>query len=111
VSSIDPQNVIDRFVYALLPFATYPRELPADLASWYCATSDGGHCIEVVVQSQTGAEIDLERSLVALPVKTVLRVGWSMRGGYVVCDIPYSKSGAGGVEEDDEEFEGLGLEI
>ncbi len=111
MSSVDPQSVIERFVYAWMPWATYPRELPPELAPWYCATEDGGHCIAVVVQSQAGEEIDPNRSLIALPVKTVLRVGWTMRDGYVVCDVPYSKSGAGGVEDDDEEFDGLRDEI
>jgi hypothetical protein len=71
------------------------------------ATADTGHCIAVVVQSAAGAEIDPDRCLVALPVKTVVRVGWTMRDGYVVCDVPYGSSGAKGVEEADEEFDGL----
>jgi hypothetical protein len=103
----EPQDVIRRFVYALLPHQAYPRALPDELAPWYCATADGGHCIAVVVQSAAGEEIDPDRCLVALPVKTVVRVGWNMRDGYVVCDVPYGSSGARGVEEDDEEFDGL----
>ena len=107
MSSVDPQSVIARTVYALVPGATYPRDLPPELAPWYCGTGDSGHRIAVVVHSLTGEEIDPNRSLIALPVRTVLRVGWSMRDGYVVCDVPYSEGGAGGVEDDDEEFDGL----
>ncbi|MFE7076467.1 hypothetical protein ACFU96_40910 [Streptomyces sp. NPDC057620] len=54
-----------------------------------------------------GEAIDPNMSLIARPVKTVLRVGWSMRDGYVVCDVPYGKFGAECAEPDDEEFDGL----
>ncbi|MGW2287033.1 hypothetical protein [Streptomyces phaeochromogenes] len=79
MSSVDPQSVVKPFVYAWLPWATYPRELPPELAPWYC---DAGHCTAVVVPSQTAKEIDPARSL-ALPVRTVRRwagaraMGWS----------------------------------
>ncbi|MEU4091522.1 hypothetical protein [Streptomyces sp. NPDC026673] len=54
MTDTDPQTVIARTVYALMPGGTYPRPLPAELAPWYCATGDAGHCIAVVVQSLAG---------------------------------------------------------
>ena len=66
----------------------YPRPLPDDLAPWYCYTADSGHSI-VVVASQVQAGQPLADFLVPAPVKAVLAAGYTLRDGYVWCDLPY----------------------
>lgn len=111
MSTVDPQDVIRKYVCAPVLGAVYPRELPPELAPWYCATRDSGHCIAVAVHSLAGDPIDPDECLVALCVKTVLRIGWTTRAGYVLCDVAHGPSGAGGWEDGDEEFDGLGEEF
>lgn len=82
----------------------YPSPLPPEIASWHCYTSDGGHCILVVLQSYYADDADLTSLLCPAPVKTVLRVGYQIRRGFVICDLPYSPDFGLETDSDDDEF-------
>ncbi|MEV0733990.1 hypothetical protein [Polymorphospora sp. NPDC050346] len=86
-----------------VPGRTYPGELPAELAPWYAYVRDGGHSIVVIPESLygTGPADDM---LTPVPVRTVLRLGWQTRDGYLVVPIAYDADLGVVVPEDDEEF-------
>jgi len=67
----------------------YHESLPPELAAWHCYTTDGGHCVLVIFPGDFG-EGDLTKFLCPVPVKAVLRAGFEIRSGWVVCDLPYS---------------------
>jgi hypothetical protein len=85
----DPAAVISRVLAGfLVPGRSYPSPLPGDLAAWHCYTVDGGHSIVVVVALQ-GDGPPTEDLLVPAPVRAVLRAGWTVVDGYIVCELPY----------------------
>lgn len=101
----DPQTAIARALGGLLvPGRRYPRPLPPELERWYCYTADGGHSIAVVLaQHYREDAADLTDQLVPAPVRSVLRAGYTIRRGYVVCDLPYDPDlGLTTPPEDDE---------
>jgi hypothetical protein len=101
---MEPEEIISRVVGAyLVPGKTYPKPLPADLAPWYRYTKDSGHSILVCV-NRLYDPAQPEESMVPAPVRQVLRVGWIMRGGFPVCELPYDDNIGLLSEEDDDEF-------
>src|SRR5262245_22183181 len=86
------------------PAPPYPTPLPPELAAWHCYTSDGGHAVLVVFPGDYQDGADLTDKLCPAPVKAVRRAGWQVRGGYVVCDLPYSPVLGLLTDPEDEEF-------
>jgi hypothetical protein len=86
-----PQHIVTRVMYGFLtPGMTYPNTLPADLAPWYCYPADAGHSILAVLTSQVQPGKPVEGALVPMPVKQVLRLGYTTdAAGYVWCDAPH----------------------
>ena len=82
----------------------YPFPLPKELKGFYCYTVDGGHSIIVVLENEYRAGEPVENFLVPAPVKTVLKVGYTIREGYVWCKIPYSKEIGLVTDEEDTEY-------
>lgn len=90
----------------------YPRPLPAEVEPWYCYTTDGGHCLFVVVTSlaeeasrQPVGAADLAfEAMVPAPVKAVLRAGYEVRDGRIWCDLPYDPDLGLVTDRDDDEF-------
>lgn len=72
----------------VLPGRTYPGDLHPDLAPWYCYVVDSGHCIVVVIKSLIEDAPSVDHSL-PTPVLQVLRHGWEVIDGWIVCDLPY----------------------
>lgn len=70
---------------------TYPTPLPPELAEWHCYAADSGHNVLVILAANYRDEGDLTDNLCPAPVKAVLRAGYEVRRGYVVCSLPYSK--------------------
>lgn len=68
----------------------YHSPLPPDLAAWHCYATDAGHSILILFSADYRGRGDLTESLCPAPVKAVLRVGYQILRGYVVCDLPYS---------------------
>ena len=70
----------------------YHTKLSADLASWYCYISDGGHSILCILSKdiRTVRKSDRNEYLVPVPVKTVMR-GYKVEDEYVVVDVPYDQ--------------------
>ncbi|MFJ5221042.1 hypothetical protein ACIP98_41165 [Streptomyces sp. NPDC088354] len=70
----------------------YPSPLPAELADWHGYTRYGGHIILVVLDDGELADHpsrpDLEANLFPAAVRTVLREGWRLVDGFVVCKLP-----------------------
>jgi hypothetical protein len=83
------ETVIDRYVAGVIPGTAYLRPLPPDLAAWYVYTQDGGHQIAVAVARHYQVGADPAGFVVPAPVKAVLRRGWSVQDGWIVCDLPY----------------------
>jgi len=87
---MNPQQVINTVLgtYLTQPQPMYPRELPPDLAAWYCHTIDGGHSILGLLAASTEPwPNDPTDYLVPIPVKSVLR-GYRAARGYVVATSP-----------------------
>ncbi len=82
----------------------YPTALPADLAPWYCYTSDGGHSIVVVLMNQVQPGATVTDFLVPAPVKAVLRAGYTLRDGFVWCDLHYDATLGLVTEPGDDEY-------
>ncbi|MCI2421112.1 hypothetical protein MOQ72_27080 [Saccharopolyspora sp. K220] len=100
-----PREIIARTMAGkVVPDRPYPTSLPDELAPWHCYLSDCGHSIAVAVAKRIGPH-PTEDDLVPAPVKTVLRVGWTMIDGYVVCDLPYHDELGLLVDEHDEELD------
>lgn len=83
-------------------FKTYPTELPEELKPYYCYTVDGGHSL-IALLTQFANKKKKDGYLVPACVKTVLRNGYEIKDGYLICDIPYNKDT--GLEEPEEDFE------
>ncbi|GAB3435148.1 hypothetical protein [Flindersiella endophytica] len=87
----DPHDVIQLVFGAHIEYGhSYPGKLPADLAPWYAYFKDAGHSIIVALASTYESVNDPRAVLASAPVKAVLRSGWEIRAGFVVCDIPYA---------------------
>ncbi len=69
----------------------YPGELPIEIQPWHCYAIDSGHNVLVLLKADANAE-NRDDLLVPAPVKAVVRTGWEIVDGYVVCDLPYSAS-------------------
>lgn len=90
-----------------LPDARYHSPLPAELASFYCYPLDAGHSLCVVPASLVPAIDYLEywtEYLVPVPVKTVLRLGWTIERCLPVVDVPYDPETGAVVPDQDEEW-------
>lgn len=81
----------------------YRESLPEDLEPWHCYIVDSGHCIAIVPQSVT--QVPDPGYLCPAPVKAVLRAGWEMVDGFVVCDLPYDPDLGLVVDDADTDFE------
>lgn len=100
----DPRHVITTTLDGyLVPARTYPQPLPPDLAPWYCYTSDGGHSIVVVPAALADPEPAADRT-VPIPVRTVQRLGWETRDGWLIVNIPYDPNLGIVVPPTDDEF-------
>jgi hypothetical protein len=80
----------------------YHSPLPAELEQFYCYVKDGGHCILVILPHTEGP---VEEHAIPLPVKTVLKTGYSVKDGYVYCDVPYDAAIGVVCDEGDDEFD------
>lgn len=100
---MNPHELIAAHV-PTVPDCRYPVTLPPELAPWYCYTPDGGHSIAVAVKRLSGDLSDPASFLVAVPVKTVQRLGWVLRDGFVVVDVPYDPDLGVVVPPEDDEF-------
>ncbi|MEV3925885.1 hypothetical protein [Actinomadura coerulea] len=99
------RGLINTAVALLVSGRTYPSLLPAALAPWYCFTQDGGHCVAVVLKCHHRPGADPAGVLVPLPVKAVLRSGWTLADqGVVVCDLPYDPMLGPVTDPGDDEF-------
>lgn len=81
----------------------YPGEMPPDLAPFHVYVPDQGHCL-IVVAGQYGTTANPGQSLLAYPVKAVLRVGYTIRDGLVWCDMPYDSMLGAVALADEHEF-------
>lgn len=86
-----PQQIVARVMGGYLASGkAYPQPLPDALAPWYCYPRDAGHSILAVVTSQVEPGQQLEDYLVPIPVKQLLRLGYTVDAqNYVWCDAPY----------------------
>jgi hypothetical protein len=82
---------IGSHIAGVVPGKQYPRPLPRDLAAWYVYTVDGGHSIAIAIAAHYAPGADPREFLVPAPVKAVLRRGWSVQDGWIVCDLPYEQ--------------------
>lgn len=73
-----------------MPYS-YPGPLPEELAPWHLHTVDQGHCLAVAVASMYQPGGDPGEWLVPIPVRAVQRLGFTVRDGFVVCDLEYDK--------------------
>lgn len=99
----------DTLAAYLVPNKRYPQPLPPPLARWYCYTTDGGHCIVVVLKSawdtHRGDGTPITDYLVPAPVKTVLRTGYTETpDGFLICDLPYDDDLGLITQEGDDEY-------
>lgn len=82
----------------------YPG-LNSELYKWYEYLPDAGHCINVVPlcfqRVATGNEKDYQ---VPVPVKYVLKTGYTVVNGYVFCEVQYDESLGAIIPEEFEEF-------
>ena len=72
----------------------YPAPLPDGIRHLHCYVTDGGHSILAVPKPLLGEAIrsDCQMYEVPLPVKYVLRTGWTQITGTdsISVDVPYS---------------------
>ena len=87
--------------YMVVEGKKYHSPLPAELEQFYCYVKDGGHCILVILPLGDGP---VEDYAVPLPVKTVLKTGYSVKNGYVYCDVPCDRHLGVVCDKDDDEF-------
>ncbi|SDW32646.1 hypothetical protein SAMN05421504_101270 [Amycolatopsis xylanica] len=89
----------------VVPGKTYPRPLPAELAPWYVYIGTVGHCVAVAIDGIYQQDGDPWDYMAVVPVKTVLRAGWTMTDGVVVSPVPYEEFlGCAALDEDDTEL-------
>ncbi len=87
---------------------TYHSPLPEELAPFYCYPLDAGHSI-LAVPAGLGLE-NIEHLehwteyLVPVPVKTILRLGWTWQRDVPVVDLPYDPELGLVVDPIDEEW-------
>jgi hypothetical protein len=86
----------------------YHSPLPKELEQFYCYMQDGGHCILVLLPGCKNRPV--EDYIIPAPVKAVLRRGYTVQDGYVVCDLPYSESLGLTCAKDDEYDTNEGIE-
>lgn len=99
-----PDQVIGAYVAGVVFGKRYPEPLPDEIAPWYCYTGDGGHSIAIAVKSLVRGKVDPGKCVVPAPVKSVLRAGWTMQDGYVVCDLEYDSVVGLQIADGDDEF-------
>jgi hypothetical protein len=63
--------------------------------------NDAGHCILVLLP---GSNEPYERRIIPAPVKSVLKHGYTLKNGYVWCDLPYVPYWGLTTDENDREF-------
>lgn len=88
----------------------YHSRLPKELEPWYAYMSDGGHSIVCLIEGRF--ELDngpLCQYVCPVPVKTVLREGWSTQAGeddltYIVTKARYDDNLGLVTDANDEEF-------
>ncbi|MET9880831.1 hypothetical protein ABZZ36_40460 [Actinacidiphila glaucinigra] len=92
---------------ALVADKPYSSPLPGDLAAWHGYTRFGGHVILVVLDDgdlgDDPSRPDLQANLCPASVRTVLREGWRLIDGFVVCKLPIDPWN--GVVTPEEDFE------
>ncbi|MEV0299128.1 hypothetical protein [Nocardia sp. NPDC050710] len=101
---ISPSQLIAQHVVNRVSSKVYPSPLPGPLDDWYVYQLDGGHSIAVAIKSFFDAGAPVERFLCTVPVRTVQRLGWEVRDGFVVCDVPYDPEMGPMTEDEDDEF-------
>jgi hypothetical protein len=81
----------------------YPAPLPAELADWYCYTSDGGHSILVLIEGEFDEEKPVWQELCPAPVKAVLR-DYRAVGEFIAAKLKYDSEIGLISDWQDEEF-------
>lgn len=105
----DAPALLDRLLGDhLLPGKPYPAPLPDELVPWHGYTTHGGHIIVVVLDDGDLGDYpsrpDLESNLCPASVRTVLREGWRLVDGFVVCKLPVDPW-SGGLVTPESDFE------
>jgi hypothetical protein len=85
-----------------VPGKRYHLPLPKVLEQFYCYVKDGGHSIVILLPDSPAASPDY---LVPAPVMSVLKKGYTIREGYICCDLPYSREMGLVCDEEDYEFD------
>ena len=101
-----PQEITREFCGEFyVPWKRYSAPLPAELETWYCYTSDGGHSIACLLEGLIKQSPELWQQLCPVPVKTVLR-GWRTEGQFVVVTTGFKYTDQLGLQVDpaDDEF-------
>ncbi|WP_433513905.1 hypothetical protein ACQP2T_61875 [Nonomuraea sp. CA-143628] len=87
---MNPEAILDRCFGSIVTYSyPYWRDLPEELARWHLHTVDGGHCLAVAARSKFEGSDDPSEILVPIPVRSVERIGYEIRNGYIVCDLEY----------------------
>jgi hypothetical protein len=87
------------------PFVSYHAELPEELKPYYCYSIESGHSF-ICLSPETFKKKKRDGYLLPVPVKMVLRNGYEIKDGYLVCNsLPYDKDTGLEVEENDFEYE------
>lgn len=85
----------------------YYKDLPEDLADWYCYRLDAGHCILTLIEGhfdENNTDINkLVDDLVPCSVKSVLK-GYRIHQGFPVTKIKYDSLLGVITDPEDEEF-------
>ena len=87
----------------VIPGKVYHSELQEELKPYYCYVHGAGHSL-ICVLSEYFNKKNRDGGLVPTPVKTVLRHGYEIKEGYLVCSIPYDKKIGLIVDKEDEEY-------
>ncbi|MFI7415262.1 hypothetical protein ACIBU0_42180 [Streptomyces sp. NPDC049627] len=111
-TATSPQTIVRRTLAGLLLDRPYPGELPAEVAPWHCYVKDSGHCLLVVLdpveegsKPSAGGPARVEEACVPVPVKAVLRAGWTIgEGGYVHTPVRYDHVLGVVTDPEDDEF-------
>lgn len=85
-----------------VPGKAYPGLLP-ELARWYVYPADSGHSLMAIPTSLYGSAAPKDL-LVPVPVRTVLRLGWTIRDGWLVVPVEYDEALGLVVPEEDTQF-------
>jgi len=105
---IDAAAILVRMIPNQVAGQQYPHPMPEELARWYCYLRECGHSIVVIPASRMPAGdptvAQLEGQLVPIPPRTVLRLGYTIVSGFIVCPILYSPDLGAVVPSTEEEW-------